>query len=545
MLAALAKRPNPSYRFAVRGKKGEDRVPRLLAAPLATAAVCLAAITAAPARAEVREFAASSQEVELAVLNSVPPSTPWAELLDREGGAKVQFGVTLMGPDPYSRNDGVLFSPASNTKIFTSAAALSLLGAQYRIETLLRYGLPDPSDPSIAVELELVGSGDPSWGMSEFGEGTRSRVDAMVEALAAQGVREVRGELDVRSSDARWDLIRYPEGWLPEDYGVCYGALAQAFNLRINCATLVLESTRPGLVSASWREEGVPIPVRLEVASGRETALEVVSVDAPGAVGQSYVVRGTWRPRSGPVELVLAVHDVRTWVRNLLGHSLAEHGIRHRGGSARGAPVPPATRRELKFYSPPMGELLKPFMKSSINVVGDALFKVLGQARGNAGGPDLLEAGRRVMEGFLAGVPGQDNVILNDGSGISRSNQVTTGSVMAMLLVLRGRPDFPVYWDSLPIAGVDGTLAHRMKGSAAEGILRAKTGTLRGVYNLSGFVPKLTAEGAAPEFVPFVILSKTEAANKQVARDAQDRVGAALVRAVNPGLGAVPNLLLN
>jgi D-alanyl-D-alanine carboxypeptidase/D-alanyl-D-alanine-endopeptidase (penicillin-binding protein 4) len=243
------------------------------------------------------------------------------------------------------------------------------------------------------------------------------------------------------------------------------------------------------------------------------------------------------------------VHRSAEWGARLLTHALRDRGVRFSRTRVRSHDP---YLHSITQNSPPLKDILKPFLKASINLIGEDLFKLLGQIYGDPKA-DLLSAGKSVMRDYLkdlgsvaarasgvAAEPGffVDDVSLSDGSGVSRLNSVTTDAVMALLLDLRARPDFPYVWDGLPIAGVDGTLRRRMKGTAAEGVLRAKTGTLSGVYNLSGFVPRLNDAGTIAEFVPFVVLTKTNSAHRADARGAQDKIGAALAALVSskPGV---------
>jgi D-alanyl-D-alanine carboxypeptidase/D-alanyl-D-alanine-endopeptidase (penicillin-binding protein 4) len=182
-------------------------------------------------------------------------------------------------------------------------------------------------------------------------------------------------------------------------------------------------------------------------------------------------------------------------------------------------------------------------------MVGDALLKSIGSSFGPAGAPDLLTAGQAVLREYVGGLGTQaaaaagldaqpgffaPAVELFDGSGLSHASHVTTDALMALLLDLRAQSDFGVVWDALPIAGVDGTLEYRMRKTPAQGVLRAKTGTLDGAYNLSGYVPRKAADGSIAEFVPFVILTHTTAAEEVAAHQAEDRIGAALAQTLNP-----------
>lgn len=477
----------------------------------------------------------------------------WDDVIngDNSTGSPITFGIDLYGPSPYTRNTNLSYKPASNTKLFTTAAALEKLGKDFRLATTISWRAVSARKPETITELTLTGSGDPTWGMPEFNETLTTRVEALADALVAQGVRAVRGPVRVQASDARWNEVQYPQGWEEEDRIYCYGALPQAFNLQNNCATYVVTGPKRGF----WKEEGVPVSVTLDIKPGTRTRLRVESLDSGRIQGAAYRIFGTWRQTeeleetpeafdSNAVVFELPVHRTDEWVRNLFVHALRDRGVKFYASRVRSADP---YVRSLTHYSPTLAEILRPFNKDSINQIGDGLFKILGERFGDSR-VDLLAAGHGVMAEFLRNLgsaaarrahikpqPGffSDDVMLFDGSGVSRDNLVTTSAVMALLLDLRARTDFEAVWQSLPIAGVDGTLKKRMKGTAAENVLRAKTGTLRGVYNLSGFVPRFNDAGTIAEFVPFVILTKTDSAHRIEARAAQDRVGAALAAIVN------------
>jgi D-alanyl-D-alanine carboxypeptidase/D-alanyl-D-alanine-endopeptidase (penicillin-binding protein 4) len=317
--------------------------------------------------------------------------------------------------------------------------------------------------------------------------------------------------------------VRYPTGWSPEDKTACYGALAQAFNLRENCATLRVN----GATTSRWLQARVPIPVDVRLTAGAATALRVRPVFGADGVPRAFTVRGTWGGTAQDLEL--PIHDTAAWLSGLLEDAAARAGIRR---PVAAAPAPAsAERRTVSLYSARLADVLRPFLKNSINPYGESLLKAMG-ARASAT-DDLIEAGRAVVADYIAGLGiAAAAAVLNDGSGLSRDNAVTTAAMMTLLSDLRTRPNFSFIWEGLPIAGVDGTLRTRMRGTAAEGVLRGKTGTLRGVYNLSGYVPRAGAGGQVAEYVPFVVLSKTTSDHRVSARDAQDRVGAALAAAV-------------
>jgi D-alanyl-D-alanine carboxypeptidase/D-alanyl-D-alanine-endopeptidase (penicillin-binding protein 4) len=455
-----------------------------------------------------------------ASLSSAPARADWERVI---GGIEgIDLGVLLEGPDPYARDAEAEFKPASNTKLFVAGAALERWGADHRIPTRVRW---DECAPGRASGLALLGEGDPSWGMAEHGETVETRFDAVAGELRARGIRAVAGPLRVAAADSRWERFEFPPGWRDEDFAECYGAPVFGFNIGSNCATFVVT----GPTAGRWQERDVPVTLELRLEPGAKTAIRA---RPPAERNGTWVLEGSWARGSGPVRVGIPVWDPAEWGRRLLERALARAGIAREAESCAG------TEGEAFVRSPRLAELLKPFLKDSLNPVGEALQRRLGLSVSAEG--TLLEAGARELARFAeeAGAPAR----LEDGSGVSQLSLVTPRAMLALLRALRTRPDFPVLWDALPVAGVDGTLASRMRGTMAEGLLRAKTGTLTGTYNLSGYVPRYDASGRPVEYVPFAMLTRTDASRRAAARAAQDRVGAALACRLNAGTESCPRL---
>ncbi|MBI3543861.1 MAG: D-alanyl-D-alanine carboxypeptidase/D-alanyl-D-alanine-endopeptidase [Deltaproteobacteria bacterium] len=465
----------------------------------------------------------------------------WDDILNKPANAGVTFGLNLHGPSPYARNGGAAFLPASNSKLFTAGAALDKLGPDATFTTTLEWREIIGHAGAI-TGLVVRGSGDPTWGSTTYGETLTSRVDAFADALWKRGVRAVHGPIEVKGDDPRWNDLHYSKGWAEWARNECGTAQAQAVNVALNCASYVVTSASDGY----WKQPGVPVPVRLKIAPGKRTEL---NVDAEGGdagrPGTGFVVTGTFLAGGKAHALALPIADSAGWARNLLKQALRRKGIHlYVTPLATAAPVRSFTHESVK-----LSEIFKPFLKHSINVVGEILFHALGKRFGPAQ-DSLVAAGETVLREYVAGVgsraataagltpqPGfySKDAELFDGSGISKASHVTTEAMMALLLDLRAHPKFDAIWQALPIAGVDGTLETRMRGTAAEGVLRAKTGTLDGVYNLSGYVPRVDGAAKPDDFVPFVMLTRTTSENEARARAVENQLGAELARLVRAG----------
>jgi D-alanyl-D-alanine carboxypeptidase/D-alanyl-D-alanine-endopeptidase (penicillin-binding protein 4) len=183
------------------------------------------------------------------------------------------------------------------------------------------------------------------------------------------------------------------------------------------------------------------------------------------------------------VSRLVAYRDQRGAFLAALGSALGARGITV-AGRLRAPPPRPDTL--FVYRSPTLGEILPVFEKPSQNQIGEILLKTLGLERAGAGRAD---SGRRVVDSQLVawGI-GRDGFVVRDGSGLSRYNYLSPETIVRVLDVMRRHADFRTYYDALPVAGIDGTIRTRMRGTAAQGNVHAKTGTLSNARSLSGYV---------------------------------------------------------
>lgn len=197
----------------------------------------------------------------------------------------------------------------------------------------------------------------------------------------------------------------------------------------------------------------------------------------------------------------IAPHDPTLFFVTVLSETLTAEGIEIAGGPLDIDSLAHDDRADslttlFVHQSPTLAEIVTPFLKRSQNQIGEMLLRYLGVADSDTGS---VSAGRRAVEATLTnwGIT-ESSFIYADGSGLSRYNYLSPEAIIRLLRVMARRPEFEVFYDALPIAGVDGTLQSRMKGSRAEGNARAKTGYIANSRALSGYVS--TRDGDALAF---------------------------------------------
>ena len=462
------------------------------------------------------------------------------------------------GDTLYSLNADKLFTPASNTKLFTTAAALALIGPDYKFRTTVetagtldRYG-------RLSGDLVLVGHGDPNLSGRELPYDLRTQrnddpiqaLETLADALVLKGVKFVDG--DIVADDSYFAFERYGEGWSQDDLVWADGAPVSALTINDNVVFVsILPADRPGekaFVSVKPFADYYRIDNRI--------------ITTPAGTGRKFFVNR--EPGSTVVTLwgnmplddaganeALAIEEPAEFAAGLFRQLLEKRGIvvygkqrtHHtelatlstfsvtttapsRGGNDEdGRPRPLKTDQPIvlaSYESKPLLQDVRVINKVSQNLHAEILLRLLGRERGNAG---TIEGGLEVLRGFLtqAGIS-SDQYVFYDGSGLSRQNLVTPHAVVQLLRYCTTQPWGAEYKATFPVSGVDGSLSERFNTPRMQNRIMAKTGSLGGVKTLSGYA--MTDTG---QVVVFSILSNNFNLPAKRVTDAIDSLVQAIV----------------
>jgi serine-type D-Ala-D-Ala carboxypeptidase/endopeptidase (penicillin-binding protein 4) len=395
-----------------------------------------------------------------------------------------------------------LMSPASNSKLYTAALGLDRLGGDYRFTTPVYAAGKISGDGTLRGDLVVVGHGDPSWNARRLGANFWTVFEPFVKILTNAGVRRISGDVIADATFFRGP----PTGssWTIDDFSGGEAGMISALTLADNVVQVRVEPGKrlgapcqitpllpgTGLVfSNQTTTVGADFPARLEL---------VYPLDAKAVFLLGQLPMGTNQV------LDVAVPRPADWFASALKLALARHGIKV-SGRARGVTWPQTSpwnqANAVKLgtlVSPPLREVVSNFLKPSQNLEADLLLAHVGELtrRGDAPLEQTSEdAGIAALNQFLATVgvaPG--DVRFDEGSGLSRNNLTTANATVALLQFMATNKTAADFIAALPVAGVDGTLRRRMKNTPAENNVRAKTGTLRWVNALSGYVTTVAGE---------------------------------------------------
>jgi D-alanyl-D-alanine carboxypeptidase/D-alanyl-D-alanine-endopeptidase (penicillin-binding protein 4) len=446
-------------------------------------------------------------------------------IVERPAFAPAFWGIEVRdlrsGRVLYAKNAEKNFKPASTLKLVTTAAVLDALGPDERLRTTVETAGRLDAFGRVLGDVYLVGRGDPNLS-GRFTDGRRTAAfQEMADALWAAGVRRIEGRLV--GHEGLFSGDRRGEDWSWGDLVWWYGAEVSALSFNDNCADLrVTAGERPG---DPVRLEREPPSAYYRVVSTATTAPAGAAADltltrAPGS--NDIHLSGTFPLAAEAWEGFAALEDPARYAATVFAEVLAARGIAVAGAvETSSAPLPAGVRVLAAHESPPLLEILKAVNKTSQNLHAEMMLRLLGARRRGSGSP---EAGREAVAEFLRRVGVQTSAwALQDGSGLSRSDILTPHELASLLAAMDRHPRGAAFKETLPIAGRDGTLKNRMKGGPAEGRVVAKTGTLRHVNALAGYV---TTRGGSR--LAFVALANHHTSGGASATHAIDEIGALL-----------------
>jgi D-alanyl-D-alanine carboxypeptidase/D-alanyl-D-alanine-endopeptidase (penicillin-binding protein 4) len=443
-------------------------------------------------------------------------------------GTGVRTGVLVVSVDRgdtlFSLNPDLPLAPASNLKLYSTAAALYYLGPEFHFSTYLLAGGP-VRDGAVEGDLILYGTGDPTIS-DRMLPSSLSVFRAFADTLAALGVRRIAGNVvgDGSYFDDQWVGDEWESGDRMQWYGAPVGALSFAENM-------VRLRVVPG--AAGERAHITTIPATLGLAI--ENRVQTVTRGATSVHYEqgptSIIVSGQVRRGGRGAAQVMPVVDPANYAAAAFRALLADRGIRvdgevrtvRRPSESRLGGAPGGPPRVLAVHlSPSLAEIAAVTNHVSHNLFADELLKAAGRT---AVGEGSFPAGARAVRGLLAGETRGDTAALRivDGSGLSRSNRVTPRTTIQLLDYMSRSRAWAAYYESLPEAATERGL-HRMYGSPAAGNLRAKTGTIHSVSALSGYV-----RAADGERLLFSIMTNGAPSTAR-AKQTENEIGAALAR---------------
>ena len=434
--------------------------------------------------------------------------------------ASAQWGVEVVSLDRgellYERNSTKLCMPASNNKLLISAAALVRLGPEYRFETgIWRRG--KIGEGTLSGDLIVTGTGDPSTA-ARFHSGDAFAVfKDWAARLKEIGIRKIAGSLV--GDDRAFESRPLGRGWQWDD--LAYGYSAPVTALQFNESLVTAEFT-------AAPEEGGPATLKLVPdtgylkadcrvltgPAGTEASIDLERMET----GESVVFRGSVPLKGEPFLQKVAVRYPTLYFLQALKQTLQSEGIDMTVCEVNAAAGEQnRSDKELLWThkSVALAEILKPLLKVSQNLYAETMVRELALATRGEGtfdwGSDILQETLHSM------AIEKGSYQYADGSGLSRLNLISPDLLVRIFKFMYRHKYFSQFYDALPVAGVDGTLSDRMKGSKAEGNARAKTGSLTHVRSLSGYVH--TSDG---EMVAFAMIANNFLVSSKTAEYAQD-----------------------
>jgi len=414
------------------------------------------------------------------------------EVINRPQYSRVRWGILVQplykGQNLYSRDAQKYFTPASNAKLLTTAAALQQLGANFRIRTSVY------QDGNNVVRV--VGRGDPSF--------SDTQLVALARQLKAKGITQIR-KLIVDQGYFQGDIVH--PSWEWEDVYSDYGAPVNSLIVNQNVFSIKLIPQVVGKpLEVAWTDFSEArlwqIINQSVTVEEKQPAFINVTRELSGNVLR---IQGQLAAKADPLLVKVPVVDPNNYFLRRFRIALIREKIRLRETAVVSEGI---NQQELAFVeSPLLSDLVMETNQNSNNLYAEALLRAIASSQPKKPDQTTVNSALEVLKTTLTqlGV-NPTGYALVDGSGLSRHNLISPEALVQVLHAMAKTPAASVYRASLPVAGKSGTLKSRFQNTPAEGIVQAKTGTMTGIVSLSGYVNN-------PKYEPLVfsiIVNQTE-----------------------------------
>ena len=398
---------------------------------------------------------------------------------------RVSDGEAVLDVNPSSK-----LILASNTKLITTGAALAILGEEYRFQTLLWTDGHIEAGGVLKGNLIVKGAGDPNIS-GRFESSPTAIFERWADSLRKKGVKKIEG--DIIGDDTAFDREWVNPNWPEEQLTFWYCAPISALTFNDNCIDYTV---RPGA------QIGGRLRVTTSPATSYQTIKNISKTKRPGSrsaiwfsrskntnrvtVGGSHPVGGS--PFTEPI----TVHNPSLYFVQVLHETFMRKGIQITGKPVlTDKPLDPKQGgRRVESFTSPLLNTLRVTNKRSQNLFAELVLKTLGRhVHGNGTRANGLKAVTAVVKKAV-----NNGIEMIDGSGLARGNLMSTAQMTRWLFWLRKQPIGSSFKSTLAIAGVDGTLSERFKTSPLKGKLAAKTGYIRKVSALSGYMSAQSGE---------------------------------------------------
>ncbi|NLN75701.1 MAG: D-alanyl-D-alanine carboxypeptidase/D-alanyl-D-alanine-endopeptidase [Armatimonadetes bacterium] len=390
----------------------------------------------------------------------------------------IKTGQTL-----YQRNADALMIPASNFKLLVSATILELLGPDFTFETRV-FTTGKLINGILDGDLIIKGGGDPVLRTSNLTD--------LAKQVKATGINVIKG--DIIADDTLFDRQRLASGWSWDSLQYYYSAEVSALNLNRNTVDVFVY---PG------KEVGDEAEVKLAPETSYFTIESSATTGAPDSSNTIWVSRTLGQNHirvSGSIakgtkvtsrETLRSVMEPQLYAAHAFAGELAKQNVKF-SGKIVSAKQPEEAKLVAIHKSPSLSTILSLLNKPSDNLIADVLLKYLGA---HAKGLGSFGNGADVEREFFKRIGMDlDGISISDGSGLSRFDYISANNLIVLLSYMHSSEHSKVYIESLPIAGVDGSLYSRMRNTSAKGNVHAKTGYIGRVSSLSGYVNTKSGE---------------------------------------------------